>query len=126
MSDSTTPEQENPVPRDGAADQHAGTDQQPETTDQGGTEAGATDRNRADGVPADQRPAADESEAAQVPAADEPGAEEVPPTEELEEPSTEKEPAEEPKAPRLHDPEPDHQAVGIGVEGRPQVGENEG
>ncbi|MEJ1088681.1 hypothetical protein WDU99_10165 [Microbacterium sp. Mu-80] len=34
---------------------------------------------------------------------------------EVEEPSTEKEPGEEPKAPKEHDPQPDHQAVGIGV-----------
>jgi hypothetical protein len=44
---------------------------------------------------------------------------EEPTTGELEEPSTEKEP-EEPKAPRPHDPEPDHAAVGIGVEGDPE------
>lgn len=34
---------------------------------------------------------------------------------EVDEPSTEKEPGEEPKAPKPHDPEPDHQAVGIGI-----------
>ncbi|MBO0982008.1 hypothetical protein IPV10_15765 [Microbacterium sp. SD291] len=46
---------------------------------------------------------------------------EVPSTEQLEEPSTEKEPAEEPKAPEhREDPEPDHQAVGIGVVGGEQ------
>lgn len=47
--------------------------------------------------------------------------EEVPADEELEEPSTEKEPGEEPEAERPHDPEPDHQAVGIGVVGGPQT-----
>ncbi len=41
--------------------------------------------------------------------------------EDVEEPSTEKEPGEEPKAPEKHDPDPDHQAVGIGVVGRPQT-----
>jgi len=46
---------------------------------------------------------------------------EVPSTEELKEPSTEKEPSEEPKAPRRDDPEPDHQAVGIGVIDGPQT-----
>jgi hypothetical protein len=47
--------------------------------------------------------------------------EEVPSNEELSEPSTEKEPAEEPKAPSRDEPEPSHEAVGIGVIGRPQV-----
>jgi hypothetical protein len=42
---------------------------------------------------------------------------ETPDTAELEEPSTEKSPGEEPKAPKPHDPEPDHEAVGIGVVG---------
>jgi len=46
---------------------------------------------------------------------------EVPSTEELEEPSTEKSPGEEPKAPKRDDPEPDHQAVGIGVIDGPQT-----
>jgi hypothetical protein len=46
---------------------------------------------------------------------------EEPTTEELEEPSTEKEPAEEPKSPEGSGPEADHQAVGIGVIGGPQV-----
>lgn len=39
----------------------------------------------------------------------------------LEEPSTEKSPAEEPKAPQRGEPEPSHEAVGIGVVGRPLV-----
>lgn len=39
----------------------------------------------------------------------------------LEEPSTEKSPAEEPKAPARDEPEPSHQAVGIGVIGGPLV-----
>lgn len=37
------------------------------------------------------------------------------------EPSTEKEPGEEPKAPQKDDAEPSHEAVGIGVVGRPQT-----
>ncbi|PKI93047.1 hypothetical protein CW368_01775 [Actinomycetales bacterium SN12] len=45
---------------------------------------------------------------------------EEPTTEELEEPSTEKEPGEEPKVEQPDDPEPDHDAVGIGVIGGPQ------
>ncbi|MFD5225601.1 hypothetical protein ACFWHT_08280 [Microbacterium sp. NPDC058342] len=49
-----------------------------------------------------------------------PDPEQVPSDEQLEEPSTEKEPDEEPKAPTPHDPEPSHQAVGIGVVGGPQ------
>lgn len=40
-----------------------------------------------------------------------------PTTEELQEPSTEKDPGEEPKAPARSEPEPDHEAVGIGVIG---------
>lgn len=44
------------------------------------------------------------------------------PTDEvLEEPSTEKSPAEEPKAPDRGESEPSHEAVGIGVVGRPLV-----
>lgn len=39
----------------------------------------------------------------------------TPDTGELEEPSTEKNPDEEPKAPAPHDPSPDHEAVGIGI-----------
>ncbi|TXK15707.1 hypothetical protein FVP74_01560 [Microbacterium saccharophilum] len=38
-----------------------------------------------------------------------------PTTEELEEPSTEKNPGEEPKAPEAKDGEPSHHAVGIGI-----------
>lgn len=49
---------------------------------------------------------------------------EVPADEELEEPSTEKEPSEEPKAPHRDDAEPDHQAIGIGVINNPQSGIN--
>lgn len=45
---------------------------------------------------------------------------EEPTTEELEEPSTEKEPGEEPKVEHPDQPEPDHNAVGIGVVGGPQ------
>jgi len=45
----------------------------------------------------------------------------MPSNAELEEPSTEKEVDEEPEAKRPHDPEPDHQAVGIGVIGGPQT-----
>lgn len=45
----------------------------------------------------------------------------TPSTEELEEPSTEKPPGEEPKAADREEPEPSHQAVGIGVIGGPLV-----
>lgn len=38
-----------------------------------------------------------------------------PTTEELQEPSTEKDPGEEPEADTPHDPEPSHEAIGIGV-----------
>lgn len=46
---------------------------------------------------------------------------EAPDTADMKKPSTEKEPAEEPKAPARSDPEPSHEAVGIGIIGRPQV-----
>ena len=45
----------------------------------------------------------------------------TPSTEELEEPSTEKPPGQEPKAVDRDEPEPSHQAVGIGVIGGPLV-----
>jgi hypothetical protein len=50
---------------------------------------------------------------------------EIPADDELEEPSTEKEPAEEPKAPARNDPEPDHEAVGIGVIDGPETDEGD-
>jgi hypothetical protein len=50
---------------------------------------------------------------------------EVPSNDELEEPSTEKEPSEEPKAPARNDPEPDHEAVGIGVVDGPETDEGD-
>jgi len=46
---------------------------------------------------------------------------EEPSTQDLKEPSTEKEPGEEPKAPDRAEPEPSHEAVGIGIVGRPQT-----
>jgi hypothetical protein len=46
---------------------------------------------------------------------------EEPSTEDLQEPSTEKAPGEEPKAPGRSEPEPSHEAVGIGIIGRPQT-----
>lgn len=50
---------------------------------------------------------------------------ELPSDDELEEPSTEKEPSEEPKAPARSEPEPDHEAVGIGVIDGPETDEDE-
>lgn len=50
-----------------------------------------------------------------------PESDEMPETEDLQEPSTEKEPSEAPKAPDRSDPEPSHEAAGIGIIGRPQV-----
>jgi len=44
-----------------------------------------------------------------------PDADGMPSDEQLREPSVEKEPGEEPKAPTPHDPEPRHEATGIGV-----------
>ncbi|GAA1937455.1 hypothetical protein GCM10009775_31850 [Microbacterium aoyamense] len=44
-------------------------------------------------------------------------AEKTPDTKDLEEPSTEKDPGEEPKKDASKDPEPSHEAVGIGVIG---------
>lgn len=46
---------------------------------------------------------------------------EMPEAEELEEPSTEKAPGNEPKSENNEQPEASHEAVGIGVVGRPQV-----
>jgi hypothetical protein len=51
---------------------------------------------------------------------------EEPSVEELQEPSTEKEPSEEPKAPKAGEPQADHEAVGIGIVGRPQTDEEAG
>jgi hypothetical protein len=48
-------------------------------------------------------------------------ADEAPDNEVLEEPSTEKAPEEEPKAATPDEPEPSHEAVGIGVIGGPLV-----
>jgi hypothetical protein len=50
---------------------------------------------------------------------------EEPTTEELEEPSTEKEPGDQPEAGAEHDPEPSHEAVGIGVIDQPQTGRDD-
>lgn len=49
-----------------------------------------------------------------------PESDEMPAPEDLQEPSTEKEPSEAPRAPDRPDPEPSHEAVGIGIIGRPQ------
>jgi hypothetical protein len=46
---------------------------------------------------------------------DEPNAEKMPETDELQEPSTEKDPGEEPKDPHVEPEDVDHQASGIGV-----------
>ncbi|MGV9195454.1 hypothetical protein ACQ143_14020 [Microbacterium sp. MC2] len=47
---------------------------------------------------------------------------EMPSTDDLEEPSTEKEPAEAPQAPEEGEAEPSHEAVGIGVVEQPGDG----
>jgi hypothetical protein len=47
----------------------------------------------------------------------EPNADKMPETDELQEPSTEKDPGEEPKDPEVEPEEVDHQAEGIGVIG---------
>ncbi|MFD5214979.1 hypothetical protein [Microbacterium sp. NPDC058345] len=82
------------------------------------------DPNRA-ATPEDDQDSPAAGSAERPRATDEPSAEkpsdEQPRVSELEEPSTEKEPDEEPEARRPHDPEPDHQAVGIGVVGGPQT-----
>jgi hypothetical protein len=67
----------------------------------------------------DTRPESEHMSA--TPDQDRPQGEQTPSTEELEEPSTEKSPDEEPKAPGGDEPEPSHQAVGIGVIGGPLV-----
>ncbi|MCK6066884.1 MULTISPECIES: hypothetical protein [Microbacterium] len=50
----------------------------------------------------------------------------MPAAEELAEPSTEKDPGEEPKADKPLDAEPDHEAVGIGVIDAPQTDTDSG
>ncbi|MGO2932098.1 hypothetical protein [Microbacterium sp.] len=54
-----------------------------------------------------------------------PDEDEMPDTEQMEQPSAEKEPGEEPQAPTREEPEPSHEAVGIGIIGRPQVESDE-
>lgn len=54
-----------------------------------------------------------------------PDEEEMPTSDEMTEPSTEKDPDEEPTAPTRDEPEPSHEAVGIGIIGRPQVAPDE-
>lgn len=58
---------------------------------------------------------APEASPAQAASAEKADPDEVPSTEQLQEPSTEKAPGEEPKAPQRDEAEPDHEAVGIGV-----------
>lgn len=129
MTDST-PNQES-TPGDDSGEVNALTPEQVHTT--GDADASAGDSSAAaqnpDEVPAqgqvqnpDQASASDQestSEQAETPAEAESPEDadpaEVPRTEELEEPSTEKDPGEEPKAPKRDEPEPDHEAVGIGV-----------
>lgn len=63
-----------------------------------------------------QHPDAQEASAIDEAPADPPAPDaELPSTAELEEPSTEKSPDEEPKAPSRQEQEPSHQATGIGV-----------
>jgi hypothetical protein len=50
-----------------------------------------------------------------------PDEDEMPEADEMQEPSAEKDPGEEPKAPSRAEPDPSHEAVGIGIIGRPQV-----
>ncbi|MGO1507862.1 MAG: hypothetical protein ACTHZW_03320 [Microbacteriaceae bacterium] len=54
-----------------------------------------------------------------------PDEDEMPDTEQMEQPSSEKEQGEEPQAPAREEPEPSHEAVGIGIIGRPQVESDE-
>lgn len=54
-------------------------------------------------------------------APDETAPDETPSTQELDDPSTEKDPGEEPRGGSAGDDHADHEAVGIGVVGRPQV-----
>jgi hypothetical protein len=64
--------------------------------------------------PEDQEPSTEDAQEQST------SGDEEPSTEDLQKPSTEKEVGEEPKAEKPHDPEPSHQAVGIGVIGGPQ------
>ncbi|WP_251050669.1 MULTISPECIES: hypothetical protein [unclassified Microbacterium] len=73
----------------------------------------------------EQTQAADQAETPeQAESPEEAAPNEVPSNEELEEPSTEKDPGDEPKAPSRQEGEPDHEAVGIGVIGQPQIDED--
>lgn len=74
----------------------------------------------ADPQPTNQAPAEEAPHSGEVAAEGEP----APSPADLEEPSTEKDPAEAPRAPKPDDPEPSHQAVGIGVTD-PPFGEEE-
>jgi len=65
--------------------------------------------------PQQQQEPQDDAAIDEAPAADTGTDAEVPSTEELEEPSTEKPPGEELKAPSHDESEPSHQATGIGV-----------
>jgi hypothetical protein len=112
MTDST-PNQES-APADDAGEVNALTPEQVHTTgdaDDSGAAQGA------DEVPAEgqvQNP--DQASApAEADSPEQADPEEIPSNDELEEPSTEKDPGEEPKAPKREEPEPDHEAVGIGV-----------
>lgn len=97
-ADELSPEAQTPTPTPASTDTHM--------PEQGG--------------PQDSTPEPDQAvgEATTPPEADSPEQavdDEVPSTDELQEPSTEKAPGEEPKAPEKDDSDPDHQAVGIGV-----------
>ncbi|MFE1646156.1 hypothetical protein [Microbacterium sp. P01] len=52
--------------------------------------------------------------------------ERMPDDDDLVAPSTEADPGEEPKAKKPDDPKPDHEAVGIGVVGGPQIDPDQG
>ncbi|GAA4187394.1 hypothetical protein GCM10022288_12340 [Gryllotalpicola kribbensis] len=55
----------------------------------------------------------------------EPNADKMPETDQLQEPSTEKDPGEEPKDPEVEPEEVDHEAVGIGVIDTPEPKQGE-
>lgn len=78
---------------------------------------GAGSSSSTDGAPrnTEGETPTDESTIDEAPADPVPDGDELPSTGELEEPSTEKSPEEEPKAPARAEPEPSHHAVGIGV-----------
>lgn len=116
MTDST-PDQGS-TPEADSGEVNALTPEQVHATPESTDPAQATDQVPAAGQTQnpDQAESSGQAETpAQADSPEEADPDEIPSTEELEEPSTEKTPGEQPKAPKRDEPEPDHEAVGIGI-----------